>query len=108
VIDFERFSITEKISELMDRLKVHERLTFHEIFEPDTSRAELIITFLAILEMTRLRLTRLIQAEPLAPIYIELLVREDEVSEDDLSEEDAEAQPTDDTESMLGDDQEYE
>jgi segregation and condensation protein A len=108
VIDFERFSITEKISELMDRLKVHERLTFHEIFEPDTSRAELIITFLAILEMTRLRLTRLIQAEPLAPIYIELLVREDEVSEDDLSEEDAEAQPTDDTESMLGDDREYE
>jgi segregation and condensation protein A len=97
----------------MDRLKLHQRLTFHEIFEPDTSRAELIITFLAILEMTRLRLTRLIQDEPLAPIYIELLVLEDEVSEDDLSEDDrseddAEAEPTDDSDSMLGDDREYE
>ncbi len=102
-IDFERFSITEKISEIMDRLKVHARLTFHEIFEPDTSRAELIITFLAILEMTRLRLTRLIQDEPLAPIYIEL-----RVSQEDAAEEDAEAEPTDDTDDMLGDDQEYE
>src|SRR5690606_39949876 len=55
-IDFERFSITEKISELVDRLKVEKRLVFHEIFTPDASRAELIITFLEILELTRLRL----------------------------------------------------
>ena len=55
-IDFERFSISERISELVDRLRVDKRLVFHEIFEPDTTRAELIITFLAILEMTRLRL----------------------------------------------------
>ena len=80
-IDFERFSITERISELVDRLRVDKRLVFHEIFASDVSRAELIITFLAILEMTRLRLTRLIQDGPLTPIYIELLV----------SEEDAEA-----------------
>jgi segregation and condensation protein A len=80
-IDFERFSITERISELVDRLRIDKRLVFHEIFASDVSRAELIITFLAILEMTRLRLTRLIQDGPLTPIYIELLV----------SEEDAEA-----------------
>jgi segregation and condensation protein A len=77
-IDFERFSITEKISELMDRLQVEKKLVFHEIFPPDSNRAELIITFLAILEMTRLRLTRLIQDGPLMPIYIELLVSDDD------------------------------
>lgn len=99
-IDFERFSITERISELVDRLRVDKRLVFHEIFEPGASRAELIITFLAILEMTRLRLTRLTQDGPLAPIYIELLVSEDdaEASDETLGSEE---EPRDD-------DQEYE
>ena len=101
-IDFERFSITEKISEIVDRLKVKSRLVFHEIFAHDASRAELIITFLAILEMTRLRLTRLIQDGPLEPIYIELRVAEDDdtAQSDDLDDPEGDA-PT-------GDDQEYE
>lgn len=96
-IDFERFSISEKISELMDRLRVEKKFVFHEIFPPDASRAELIITFLAILEMTRLRLTRLIQDGPMMPIYIELRVSEDE----------ALAEPPEDLETSL-DDHEYE
>jgi segregation and condensation protein A len=77
-IDFERFSLSEKISELMDRLRQDRRLVFHELFVDRASRAELIITFLALLEMTRLRLTHLIQAGPLEPIYIELTVADDE------------------------------
>jgi len=101
-IDFERFSITEKISELVDRLKIDNKLVFHEIFAPDSSRAELIITFLAILEMTRLRLTRLTQDGPLAPIYIELRVSEDDATaQSDESEESL-------NEDSTGDDQEYE
>ena len=92
-IDFERFSISEKISELMDRLRGDKKLVFHEIFAHDSTRAELIITFLAILEMTRLRLTRLTQEGPLAPIYIELLVSEEDADAADEtlgdSEEDA-------------------
>jgi segregation and condensation protein A len=79
-IDFERFSITEKISELSDLLRHTRRLVFHELFPDRGSRAELIITFLALLEMTRLRLTRLIQDGPLAPIYIELTVVEEEAN----------------------------
>jgi segregation and condensation protein A len=98
-IDFERFSITEKISELVDLLQVQKRLVFHEIFAPDASRAELIITFLAILEMTRLRLTRLIQDGPLAPIYIELRVSE-ETPEPEEDMPDGNEAP--------GDDEEYE
>jgi segregation and condensation protein A len=77
-IDFERFSLSEKISELSDRLRQVGRLVFHELFGERASRAELIITFLALLEMTRLRLTRLSQDGPLEPIYIELTVTEEE------------------------------
>jgi chromatin segregation and condensation protein Rec8/ScpA/Scc1 (kleisin family) len=60
------FSLSEKISELSDLLRQGRRLVFHEIFGERSSRAELIITFLALLEMTRLRLTRLTQDGPLA------------------------------------------
>jgi segregation and condensation protein A len=77
-IDFERFSISERISELSDRLRQHTRLAFSDIFGDDASRAELIITFLALLEMTRLRMTYLFQDGPLEPIYVELRVSEEE------------------------------
>lgn len=77
-IDFERFSITDRINELSDILRVRPRLSFEELFEDQRSRAELIVTFLALLEMTRLRLTRLFQDGPLELIYIELSVSEDD------------------------------
>jgi segregation and condensation protein A len=98
-IDFERFSITERISELSDLLAVKKRLVFHEIFVERFSRAELIMTFLAILEMTRLRMIQLTQDGPLAPIYIELRVAEDTTSDTSLSVEDGDSS---------GDDEEYE
>jgi len=108
-IDFERFSITEKIGELSDRLRRERRLVFHEIFADPTNRAEIIITFLALLEMTRLRLTRLTQDGPLEPIYIELRVTEDEASPaapqgEAAMAEAATAEAADD----LGDQEEYE
>jgi segregation and condensation protein A len=86
-IDFDRFSITEKISELSDLLQRVKKLVFHEMFPERSSRAELIMTFLAILEMTRLRMTRLTQDGPLSPIYIELRVAEDGTAEDGTAAE---------------------
>jgi segregation and condensation protein A len=77
-IDFERFSITDRINELSEILARVKRIAFMDLFEGQDSRAELIVTFLALLEMTRLRLTRLFQAGPLEPIEIELAVSEDE------------------------------
>ena len=71
-IDLERFSITDRINQLVDLLQLHKRLSFEQLFEGATSRADLIVTFLALLEMTRLRMTRLEQEAPLEPITIEL------------------------------------
>jgi segregation and condensation protein A len=79
-IDIERFSITDKINQLSDILRVHQRLPFERLFEGQDSRAELIVTFLALLEMTRLRMTRLDQSGPLEPIFVELAVVEDETT----------------------------
>ena len=87
-IDFERFSITDRINELSDLLKSRGKVLFEELFDGVRGRADLIVTFLAILEMTRLRLTRVEQEGPLMPIFVELAVSED--GELSLSVEDAE------------------
>jgi segregation and condensation protein A len=77
-VDAERFSITDRINQLSDLLQQRRRIPFVDLFEGQTTRSELIITFLALLEMTRLRLTLLFQDDPLGPIEIELAVRETE------------------------------
>lgn len=76
-IDFERFSITDRILELSDLLRRNPRIAFEALFEGQRARGDLIITFLALLEMTRLRLTRLYQDGPLEVIVIELAVTEE-------------------------------
>ncbi len=87
-IDFERFSITDRINQLSEVLRDKKRVAFIDLFEGQSSRADLIITFLALLEMTRLRLTRLFQDDPLGPIEIELSVQDDDGNpESEASEE---------------------
>jgi segregation and condensation protein A len=68
----DRISITDRIHELAAVLHTKRRVTFEELFAGLTTRFDLVITFLACLEMTRLKMTRLFQTEPLAPLYVEL------------------------------------
>ncbi len=66
-----------RINELSELLKTSGKVLFEQLFEGARGRADLIVTFLAILEMTRLRLTRVEQEGPLMPIFIELAVNEE-------------------------------
>ncbi|MGO8998331.1 MAG: segregation and condensation protein A [Polyangiaceae bacterium] len=68
----DRISLSDRIGELSDVLNARKRVTFDSLFEGVTTRFDLVITFLALLEMSKLRMTRLFQTEPLAPIYVEL------------------------------------
>lgn len=67
----ERMTLTDRINELVDLLRVRKRVLFEELFEGLVTRFDLVITFLALLEMTKLRMTRLFQEDPTAPIHIE-------------------------------------
>ncbi|HEV3189216.1 MAG TPA: hypothetical protein VGY54_01895, partial [Polyangiaceae bacterium] len=49
---------------------------FDALFEGASTKFDLVITFLALLEMTRLKMTRLLQSEPLGPLCVELAVAE--------------------------------
>jgi segregation and condensation protein A len=73
----DRITITERIHELVEVMRFRPRMLFAEIFDGATTRFDYVITFLALLEMTRLRMTRVYQSEPYAPIHIELSVTDE-------------------------------
>ncbi len=77
----ERLSLGDRIAEVADLLTARKRVTFDALFEGATTKFDVVITFLALLEMSKLRMTRLFQTEPLAPIYVELAAAADAPAE---------------------------
>ena len=71
----ELVSIERRIEQLNTRLSETEACGFEDLFEGDRSRSELVTTFLALLEMVRLKLVRLFQSGPFAPIRVYRRVR---------------------------------
>jgi len=57
----EKFSIKDKISEIADILEREGSVTFGGLFPSNADKSEMIITFLAILEMAKLSLIRIAQ-----------------------------------------------
>ncbi len=71
-ISFDRLSITERIHELGSVFLARgRRLAFEALFDERATRFDLVITFLALLEMSRLRMTRLFQDEALGRLEVE-------------------------------------
>lgn len=68
----DRISLSDRINQVADVLKARRRMAFEELFEGLATKFDLVITFLALLEMAKLRMTRLFQSEPLGPLYVEL------------------------------------
>jgi segregation and condensation protein A len=69
----ERMSVGARINELVDLCQVREHITFDELLAYGEEPAQLskrVVTFLALLEMTRLRLIRLHQPSDRGTIYI--------------------------------------
>lgn len=70
-ITAERVTIQDRIQEILDLLKERKRVQFEELFEGFVTPYDMVVTFLAMLEMGKQKLLRLFQTEPCAPIYIE-------------------------------------
>lgn len=68
----ERVTLSEAILRVVERLRPHGQVLFESLFteEETPSRQEVVITFLAILEMVKRRLIRVVQDEPLGPILL--------------------------------------
>jgi segregation and condensation protein A len=57
----EEVSIESRIDQLLERLSETEACGFEDLFESDATRGDMIVTFLAMLEMIRLKLIRVFQ-----------------------------------------------
>jgi len=59
----ERVSLSDAIHRIADRLRTEGRVGFFALFEGQRQRHQIVITFLALLEMAKLRLVRVSQEE---------------------------------------------
>src|SRR3954447_8848488 len=66
----EQIPIEERIEQLMSRLSETEALGFEDLFDDINTRAGLVVTFLALLEMIRLKLIRVFQSGVIGPIRV--------------------------------------
>ena len=57
----DEISVKDKISQIIDILESKKSITFIELFADSPNRHEIIVTFLAILEMVKLTLIRIVQ-----------------------------------------------
>ena len=70
-LEADRVSVKERITEIVDMLEEKGTLTFSELFEAEVQkRSEIIVTFLALLEMVKLNLIRIAQHLPSGVIRI--------------------------------------
>jgi segregation and condensation protein A len=70
-VDAERMSIQERIGALVDLLRERRRCRFDELFEDVSTSYDLVVTFLALLEMAKMRLASIYQTDHEEPIYLE-------------------------------------
>src|SRR5207248_1349720 len=66
----DKWSVSEKIEQLMRAISQGPQLKFSEVFAGATSRSEVVVTFLALLELIRLKQLVAVQAEAFAEIVI--------------------------------------
>jgi len=73
----ERITVQEKIERVMARLRESGTVLFDQIFERLASREDLVVTFLALLELVRVGMVRVLQLARNGSIWIFLSSREE-------------------------------
>lgn len=73
LIKRDRISIKEKLKDLCSQLKVDNRYELSSLIKKPEDRIDVVITFISLLELARLRKLSLMQAEHQSEIYINVL-----------------------------------
>ena len=80
-ITLEKITMREKMTLLLDRLRTHGKVLFESLFNDVKTRMEVIVTFLAMLELVKVRAIRIFQEDSTGPIMIEAAAGLDQVPE---------------------------
>jgi segregation and condensation protein A len=69
-VTVEAVSITEKISQILTRFETTDSLLFTDLFDNTTSKAQVVGTFMALLELLKTRVVKVFQMEQFGPIRV--------------------------------------
>jgi len=73
----ERVSISDKISLILEALDTEDNVSFYDLLKGARSRQDVIVTFLAILELIKLKMIKAHQAQACGPIWVYKAVNEE-------------------------------
>ena len=80
-VTLEKITVREKMALLLDTLRNTSRVLFESLFAGVKTRIEIIVTFLAMLELVKVRAIRIFQEQPGDEIVIEAAAGMDEAAE---------------------------
>ncbi|NJC87553.1 MAG: segregation/condensation protein A [Desulfuromonas sp.] len=83
----EQLSVADRISQILTALRGQQSLAFTELFPTNAGRHEVVVTFLAMLELVKLRLLRLLQSQRFGAIWLTPAVTETAEFDADADEE---------------------
>jgi segregation and condensation protein A len=83
-VSAERISIQERITQIAETLRLRTTIQFEELFEEASTTYDVVVTFLALLEMAKMRMVRLYQPDPRSAIHLSSrLIEDDQNGQDD-------------------------
>ncbi|MEE4293835.1 MAG: ScpA family protein [Xanthomonadales bacterium] len=71
-IQLETLSVRERMTSVIERLRQSPYLEFEQFFTAEEGRMGVVVTFLAMMELTRERVIDIVQNEPMGRIYLKL------------------------------------
>jgi len=69
-VDMEQLSVTDRINAILSQLQGQESIAFTDLFTGGLKRSEVIVTFLALLELVKLRMVRFMQNVRYGSIWV--------------------------------------
>jgi len=69
-VQMEPLSVRERMTRIIDLLRANPYMEFAQFFTVEEGRAGVVVTFLALMELTRERLVDIVQNEPMGKIYV--------------------------------------
>ncbi|MFA5355104.1 MAG: segregation/condensation protein A [Thermodesulfovibrionales bacterium] len=70
LINRETLTVKDKIAMILERIEAEDMVSFQSLFNAERTKIEVIVTFLALLEILRLGLTRVLQEQEFGAIWI--------------------------------------
>ncbi|HET8563958.1 MAG TPA: segregation/condensation protein A [Candidatus Binatia bacterium] len=80
-VTLDKITVREKMNFLLDSLRMKGKVMFESLFAGVRTRVEVVVTFLAMLELVKVRAIRVFQEDQAAPISIELAAGIEEARE---------------------------